>query len=62
MGKNILKAPFPIFVAAAAFIVFTVFPDVNAVWVLIAAAEAGVIYSLVHREKMPAAKDEEKKQ
>lgn len=53
MGKNILKAPFPIFVAAVAFLIFTIFPNVNAIWVLIAAAVAGVIYSVINsrREK-----------
>lgn len=48
MGKNILKTPFPIFVAAVAFLIFAVFPNVNAIWVLIAAAVSGVIYSIIN--------------
>jgi len=43
MGKSMLKAPFPVVVAAVAFGIFTFFPQVNAIWVILGGAAAGIL-------------------
>ena len=43
MGKDMLKSPFPVCVAAAAFCFLLFLPQVNAAWVILGGAAAGIL-------------------
>ena len=43
MGKKLLKAPFPWFTAVLSFVIFLLLPQVNVVYVILAAGIAGLI-------------------
>lgn len=43
MGKKLLKAPFPWFTAVLSFLIFLLLPQVNVVYVILAAGIAGLI-------------------
>lgn len=43
LGKSVLKAPFPIVLFVLAFLILVLFPQLNAVWVILGGAAAGVI-------------------
>lgn len=55
MGKKVLKNPFAITVAVVSFVILAFFPQVNVVYVIIAAGLAGVLFpeSVTLSSKLP---------
>ena len=43
LGKSVLKTPFPVVLFVIAFLVLVLFPQLNAVWVILGGAAAGII-------------------
>lgn len=43
LGKSVLKAPFPVVLFVIAFLILVLFPQLNAVWVILGGAAAGII-------------------
>ena len=43
LGKSVLKTPFPVTLFVIAFLILVLFPQLNAVWVILGGAAAGLI-------------------
>ena len=43
LGKSVLKTPFPVVLFVIAFLILVLFPQLNAVWVILGGAAAGLI-------------------
>ncbi len=51
MGKKLLKNHFSVSICVCAFLVLILFPTLNAAWVILAGAIAGLILKIIQKEK-----------
>ncbi len=51
LGKAVLKAPFPVLLAAGSFFILTFLPQVNVIWVILGGAVLGMIRYLIRSRK-----------